>query len=119
MTRTILVVLGCILIAGPAIAASPSVEDFDPTARQKPMPVISKLDDSIADDKWVIIVYKLDKAHAPQLVPILRPLVPQNGHLVGHADSNTMMIADRYANIRKLIEIVKIIDAETPRQSRK
>lgn len=118
MKRLLLVLLGCAVFAGSASATSPPVEDYDPTARQKPMPVITKLDKSIADDAWVIIVHELDNARAPQLVPILRPLVPQNGHLVAHSESNTVMIADSYANIRKLIEIIRIIDSATPRQQR-
>ncbi len=44
--------------------------------------------------------------------------MPQNGHLVAHPDSNALMIADSYANVRKLIEVIRIMDAATPRQRR-
>lgn len=117
MKRLFLAVLGCALLTMSA-AADDHEPAYDPTIRQKPLQVISKLDKSIADDTWVIMVHEVDNAAATQFVPILRPLVPQNGHLVSHADSNTLVIADSYANIRKLIEIVRIMDSATPRQQR-
>jgi general secretion pathway protein D len=47
---------------------------------------------------------------AAQLVPILRPLVPPQGHLAAHAQTNTLIIADHAANIHRLIKIIERID---------
>ncbi len=47
---------------------------------------------------------------AAQLVPILRPLVPPQGHLAAHAQTNTLIIADRVSNIQRLLRIVAKID---------
>ncbi len=47
---------------------------------------------------------------AAQLVPILRPLVPPQGHLAAHAQTNTLIISDRAANIQRLMKIIERID---------
>ena len=39
---------------------------------------------------------------APQLVPILRPLVRSSGHLVAYPESQTLLIVDRFENVRRL-----------------
>lgn len=117
MNRIFLIVLGSIIFALPAVADEHEPA-FDPTIRQKPLPVITELDDSIDGDTWVSMVYQVKNADAKMFVPILRPMVPQNGHLVAHPASNSLVIADSYANINKLITIVKILDEATPPQQK-
>jgi len=54
---------------------------------------------------------------AASLVPILRPIVPQNGHLVAVPCTNVLMIVDTYANVRRLESVVQALDtAEKPFQ---
>ena len=55
-------------------------------------------------------VINVSNVPADQLVPILRPLVPQYGHLAAYAASNTLIISDRRANAQRLGEIVAKID---------
>ena len=43
-------------------------------------------------------------------MPILRPLVPQYGHLVAHPGSNMLIISDRAANVGRIVSIVRRID---------
>lgn len=45
-----------------------------------------------------------------QLVPILRPLLPQYGHLAAYAPSNILIISDRQANVDRILDIVRRID---------
>ncbi|MCW9003807.1 MAG: type II secretion system secretin GspD, partial [Gammaproteobacteria bacterium] len=47
---------------------------------------------------------------AAQLVPILRPLVPQQGHLAAYNPTNTLIITDHGANIKRLTDIIRSID---------
>ena len=47
---------------------------------------------------------------ATQLVPILRPLIPQYGHLVAHSGSNMLIISDRAANVDRMLSIIRRID---------
>lgn len=55
-------------------------------------------------------VIRVDNVPADQLVPILRPLVPQYGHLAAYSASNTLIVSDRAANAQRLAEIVDKID---------
>jgi general secretion pathway protein D len=47
---------------------------------------------------------------APQVVPILRPLLPQYAHLAALPEQNVLVIVDRYANVKRLTEIVLALD---------
>lgn len=47
---------------------------------------------------------------AAQLVPILRPLVPVWGHLAALPDRNALILVDRSGNVRRLVEIIKILE---------
>jgi len=48
------------------------------------------------------------------LVPILRPMLPQYAHLAAAVCSNSLLVVDSYANVRRIETIVKILDAGTP-----
>ncbi len=61
-------------------------------------------------DDIVTQVIQVNNVGAAQLVPILRPLVPQFGHLVAHAGSNMLIISDRAANVQRIATIVSRID---------
>jgi general secretion pathway protein D len=62
------------------------------------------------DDQIVTRVVDIENVPAAQLVPILRPLVPQWGHLAAYSPSNMLIISDRAANIRRLDRIIGEID---------
>lgn len=47
---------------------------------------------------------------APQLVPILRPLVRSSGHLVAYPESQTLLIVDRFENVRRLEGLIHALD---------
>lgn len=61
-------------------------------------------------DELVTRVIELNNVPAAQLVPILRPLVPQQGHLVAYPPSNSLVISDHAANIERLYDIIRRID---------
>ncbi|MEX0975803.1 MAG: type II secretion system secretin GspD [Woeseia sp.] len=63
-----------------------------------------------AADDIVTQVLKVDNVGAAQLVPILRPLIPQYGHLAAHPGSNMLIISDRAANVDRLVNIIRRID---------
>tara|TARA_Y100000758_G_scaffold17253_1_gene12213 strand:- start:543 stop:2162 length:1620 start_codon:yes stop_codon:yes gene_type:complete len=50
---------------------------------------------------------------AGQLVRILRPLVPKGGHLAAAAQSNSLVIADTAANVRRIKSLISRIDRES------
>lgn len=80
----------------------------DTNARQFPVPTGNNL--GLGGDDIVTEVIRVDNVGAAQLVPILRPLVPQYGHLAAHPASNMLIIADRAANVARLKKIIRRID---------
>jgi general secretion pathway protein D len=82
----------------------------DADIRNQPLPVISADDASLADDEWVTRTVTVRYLDAVQLVPVLRPLLPQAGHLSAVPGSNTLLLVDRYANTRRLIATLREID---------
>jgi len=49
---------------------------------------------------------------AAQLVPILRPLIPQYGHLAAYPASNMLIISDRASNVNRMMRIIQRIDQQ-------
>ncbi len=70
----------------------------------------------LADDEIVTRVVEIANVPAAQLVPILRPLVPQYGHLAAYSPSNMLIISDRAANVERLTEIIRRIDQSGDRE---
>jgi general secretion pathway protein D len=80
----------------------------DVTAKQGPVPILG--DDADSSDQLVTQVIKVINVPAAQLVPILRPMVPQQGHLAAYAATNSLIITDRSSNIQRLTAIIDRID---------
>lgn len=84
-------------------------------ARQVPTPIVQRDDASIPDDEWVTRVITVRHVSAAQLVPVLRPLMPQTAHMAATVgpDGETLtklIVVDRYANIRRISQIIEEID---------
>lgn len=61
-------------------------------------------------DEMVTRVIEVENVSAAQLVPILRPLVPQHGHMAAYASTNVLIISDSAANVDRLLSIIARID---------
>jgi len=70
----------------------------------------------LAKDEVVTQVYQVQNVSASQLVPILRPLVPQWGHLAAYQPSNILIISDRAANVARLEQLIRQMDQVGDRQ---
>lgn len=81
--------------------------------RQYALPMASGTDGNFHDEEWVTEVISLNHAEARSMVPILRPLLPRAGHLAAHPNSNVLIIADRYANVRRIAAVVAELDTES------
>lgn len=55
-------------------------------------------------------VFHVDNVPATQLVPILRPLLPQHAHMAAYQPTNSLIISDRADNIHRLEKIIRSID---------
>jgi general secretion pathway protein D len=54
--------------------------------------------------------YRSGSMSAGQLVPLLRPMISQMGHLAALPDRNALIIVDRTANARRLVELIRILE---------
>ncbi len=61
-------------------------------------------------DAYVTQTVALENIGAAQLVPILRPLMPQSAHLAAHQTSNMLILADRAANVQRMLNIIGRMD---------
>ena len=80
----------------------------DATARQFAGPIGTT--GAAGADDIVTQVIQVQNVGAAQLVPILRPLIPQYGHLAAHPGSNMLIISDRAANVSRMVTIIRRID---------
>jgi len=64
-------------------------------------------------DEFVTRVIEVRHVDAGQLVPILRPLVAQRGHMAAYPAANVLVVSDRADNVNRLVEIVRRIDQST------
>lgn len=81
----------------------------DANARQVPGKDLGE-NVSATSDEIVTQVMQVRNVSAAQLVPILRPLIPQYGHLAAYPASNMLIISDRANNVNRLMRIIKRID---------
>jgi general secretion pathway protein D len=81
----------------------------DANARQLPA---NDLPGSVSSDsdEFVTQVIAVRNVSAAQLVPVLRPLIPQYGHLVAYPASNMLIISDRASNVNRMTRIIQRID---------
>ena len=79
------------------------------SARSQPVKVASgKLESESSE--VVTHVIQLENVNAAKLIPILRPLVPQQAHMAAYAQSNAIIISDTSANIARIKKVIEHID---------
>lgn len=61
-------------------------------------------------DELVTQIVPVKHVSATELVPILRPLMPQGAQLIAHPASNSLVISDRAGNVERMISIIQRID---------
>ena len=105
------VFLSVLQVHGYAAVPTGSVIKIVPevNAKQGPLP-LSNAKVKYADDELITKIINLDHVPASQLVPILRPLVPQQGHLAAYNPTNTLIITDHAGNIQRLLKIIRSVD---------
>ena len=81
----------------------------DANAKQDATPLVQG-DAALPGGQLVTQVLKVVNVPVAQLVPILRPLVPQQGQLAAYPPTNALVISDRAANVERLAQIVSRID---------
>ena len=66
------------------------------------------------DAQYVSIVIPVHAVPAASLVPILRPLLPQQAHLAAAPCSNSLLMVDTYANVRRVESLIAQLDIGGP-----
>ena len=67
-------------------------------------------DVSSSSDEIVTQIITMKNVSAAQLVPLLRPLIPQQGHLAAYPSGNMLIISDRASNVNRIMRIVERMD---------
>ena len=78
-------------------------------ARSSPVPIMED-QAAVGNDEYVTQVIRLDNISAAKLIPVLRPLVPQQAHLAAYAPSNAIIISDIRSNIGRIVDIIERMD---------
>lgn len=94
-----------------AVPAGNNVVKIVPAQNSRWMPgndLPAKVDPN--SDEIVTQVIQLKNVSAANLLPALRPLVPQGAHFVAHQASNTVIISDRASNVARMMRIIQRID---------
>ena len=105
------VFLSILQVHGYAAVPTGSVIKIVPevNAKQGPLPMEASKRGT-GGDELITKIISLDHVPAAQLVPILRPLVPQQGHLAAYNPTNTLIITDHAGNIQRLMKIIAGVD---------
>jgi general secretion pathway protein D len=102
---SVLQVYGYVAVpAGKVIKIVPNTD-----ARQLPA---NDLPDNVSStsDEIVTQVVTLKNVSAAQLVPMLRPLMPQYAQLAAYAAGNMLILSDRASNVSRLVRIIQRMD---------
>jgi len=78
-------------------------------ARSSPVPIMED-QAAVGSDEYVTQVIRLDNISAAKLIPVLRPLVPQQAHMAAYAPSNAIIISDIRSNIDRIVDIIERMD---------
>jgi general secretion pathway protein D len=81
----------------------------DVKAKQAGIPTLHQ-GDELPGDQVVTRIVQVQNVASAQLVPILRPLIPQQGHLAAYPATNVLIISDRRDNVDRLLKIISQID---------
>lgn len=82
----------------------------DANDRQTATPLVPADGIRASDEQVVTTIVPLKSISAGQLVPILRPLMPQTAHLAAAIDRNALVIVDRADNVRRIAEMATALD---------
>ncbi len=78
--------------------------------RQIATPVVPADNIRASGAEVVTAILPVKNISAGQLVPILRPLMPQRAHLAAAVERNALIIVDGAANVRRIVEIAEALD---------
>lgn len=66
--------------------------------------------DDLESQELVTRVITVSNAPSEEMVKVLRPLIPQYGHIAALSEPNVLIISDHASNINRLVEIINRVD---------
>lgn len=102
--------LGVLSVNGFAAVPSGSAVKIVPDVNAKQMAVPVDADFSQKGDALVTRVITLDNASAVDMVPVLRPMMPQFAHLAAVPSANALVVSDHANNIEVISTIIRQLD---------
>jgi general secretion pathway protein D len=85
----------------------------DYMVRQLPVPLVNGKQ-TRPQAEYVTKVIAVKSVPAAQLVPLLRPLLPQQAHLVALPCMNSLILVDTFGNVHRIEELVQSLDRGDP-----
>ncbi len=85
-------------------------------AKQLGTRIFSDSEKGPVNETYVARVITLENITPQEAVTFLQPLVSKDGHIAPFGPANMILVVDSALNIRKLLEIVELIDTEKPRE---
>ncbi|MDG1773306.1 MAG: type II secretion system secretin GspD [Oceanicoccus sp.] len=98
-------------VYGYAASESGGILRIYPAALNKnaPRDLIANFD-QLGGGEQIIYIFQARQVSAIKLVELLKPLLPATGHIAAYPESNSLIIADESANVKRLVTMVKQID---------
>lgn len=81
--------------------------------RQSKLPEVSGKE-TLPDAQYVTTVITVKNVPATQLVPIIRPMIPQEGHFAALPCVNKLIMVDTFANVRRVETVIESLDVGEP-----
>jgi general secretion pathway protein D len=91
--------------SGKVVKIIPAVE-----ARAKRLPTEITTEGLSLSDKVVTQLIQLDHIEASRVMPLIKPLISKTSHVEAFDEANTLLLIDVESNIRRILDIIKVID---------
>lgn len=102
--------LGVLSVNGFAAVPGANAVKIVPDVNAKQMAVPVDVNFSQKGDALVTRVIQLDNTNAVDLVPVLRPMMPQFAHLAAIPSANALVVSDHANNIEAIHDIIRQLD---------
>jgi general secretion pathway protein D len=106
------------LLALNQFAAMPSAGAIaiipDVNVRQFPTDVTTEVPSKALDNEIVTVILQGKNVCSAQTVPVLRPMMPQSAHLAAMTQTNSIIVVDRAANARRIVDLFERLDRAAP-----
>lgn len=91
--------------SGNVVKIVPNMESGEQTT-----PVLMRKSDNVKGEEVVVRVIPLENVSATQLIPVLRPMLPQWSNISAYTPGNVLILLGRASNLDRIYNIVQDVD---------